>query len=263
MAAINRRKLEQFEQEIRSREADGKISPDDVRGNWEATFYEDELADNDLLVVVTDWLDSHGLLRTEGVLGPDQGLENVRKRPRRKGALDNEMMAVAMKLGFQHPMTLLGSDTLRAYDEKGNDVVFLRFAGSTVHVYRYYGTFGAVFPEGELTEGSMSQSSLVFGMFNWKYRLDVSDLWHKYDEDKIDTLSETDPAAWSRFVHEISDRVSSLSADLPPEQSKVLQGLAEELDAAPNIENFNDIWHALYDFADANRIWVDTSLGGR
>lgn len=85
----------------------------------------------------------------------------------------------------------------------------------------------------------------------WYYVLDVSDVFYHGDDDGEILFAAA--RAVAKKVEQWQNAMFPLSGEL--------EELADELvDAASaeDIEWFNQVWDALYDWADANRVWIKT-----
>lgn len=87
-------------------------------------------------------------------------------------------------------------------------------------------------------------------MSRWVATLDVKDVW----KDDFFTTEEQ--------MLIVSGRLDNFAANWQGEEKEYLEDLAEELADAAHSENvdwFDQVWAALYDWADDNRVWVATS----
>ena len=79
----------------------------------------------------------------------------------------------------------------------------------------------------------------------WKHKVDVSDIFHNDDL----TLSEK--------AHAIAARLARFTGD----DDTMLDEMLEELCDAGHegdVRWFDDVWSGIYDWADDERVWIDT-----
>lgn len=90
-------------------------------------------------------------------------------------------------------------------------------------------------------------------MANWKVKIDVADLWDKYSDDEDFGLfkEELIPKLYS-YVPEISKKIGK---DEAHEYAELVYQI--ELDAN-DIEEFDEYWQQVYDWADDNDVWLGT-----
>lgn len=84
----------------------------------------------------------------------------------------------------------------------------------------------------------------------WEYRLDVGDVFYHGDDDYL----------LNKGMHDVAERVERYQNAYFPVDDE-FEDIADELvDAASaeDIEWFNAVWDALYDWADAHRVWIKT-----
>ena len=90
----------------------------------------------------------------------------------------------------------------------------------------------------------------------WKYRLDVRDIWGKTKDGemsladfctvvvkRIDTLLESMGLLDRMWLKDIRNSIAELAVD-----------------SFPEVEDFDDIWDDLYDWANSARCWVATTF---
>ena len=78
----------------------------------------------------------------------------------------------------------------------------------------------------------------------WKHTLDLRDIFH------------SDAHSFTNQRDIIVARIQR--AKFWDEDDDDLTALTEELADAEDAEQFNSAWGALYDWCDANRVWVET-----
>jgi putative heme iron utilization protein len=87
-------------------------------------------------------------------------------------------------------------------------------------------------------------------MAKWKYKVEIGKEWN--DESlsiakKIDVIIErVQNAVPAALVEDIEDEIQELR-NLQVEFGDDIEG-----------EDFDDIWSSIYDWADANRVWINT-----
>lgn len=89
-------------------------------------------------------------------------------------------------------------------------------------------------------------------MANWIIKLDLSDIWNKYQDDEdYDEFKEALIPALEEKVEEVVDK---LGDDVGME----FEDMIEEIKNADDEEEFDYIWQDLYDWADENMVWLGT-----
>lgn len=83
-------------------------------------------------------------------------------------------------------------------------------------------------------------------MRNWRYTLDVKDIWDNFEENGFH---------YSRDV--IVERIYK-SRFWANRWEGELDGIVEEMVDSESLYDFNHVWNDFYDYADANDIWVKT-----
>lgn len=83
----------------------------------------------------------------------------------------------------------------------------------------------------------------------WKHKLYLGDFFH--DEEKT----------FEQIRDEVARRIRRASWFEPfdtDDYSVTLENLVEEIEGCTNADDFDEVWTEFYDWADENRIWVDT-----
>ena len=89
-------------------------------------------------------------------------------------------------------------------------------------------------------------------MANWIIKLDLSDIWNKYQDDEdYDEFKEALIPALEAKVEEVVDK---LGDDVGME----FEDIIEEIRNADDEEEFDYIWQDLYDWGDENMVWLGT-----
>ena len=87
---------------------------------------------------------------------------------------------------------------------------------------------------------------------DWKHKLDVSDLWKKVSNDEI---------ALAEFTKEVAVKLQSLKNDIPILNHNEIDRLSASLKRVGRTKNkdkFDKVWNTIYDWADANKVWIAT-----
>src|SRR5438552_1295793 len=94
-------------------------------------------------------------------------------------------------------------------------------------------------------------------MSQWKYAIDVGEEWEKSEESY--SAAGTGQAIVKKFI----DEFQRLPEDVQQGATDLVSQLAElsEPDGFDN-DTFNVLWQELYDWADANRVWLNTFRSG-
>jgi hypothetical protein len=81
----------------------------------------------------------------------------------------------------------------------------------------------------------------------WKYKLRLSDFWRTWEDQD-----------WSfeRFRDETVRRIKA--SRFWDEDDMDLGEIVNELAETDDISYFDDVWAGFYDWADVNRVWVET-----
>ena len=90
-------------------------------------------------------------------------------------------------------------------------------------------------------------------MANWKHEIDLSDLYAKYENDDIDghEMIACLHQAFRTFIDS-----NPKTADYVYFRS--FEDAVDELESTDDIDDADYLLNTIYDFADANRIWVKT-----
>lgn len=101
--------------------------------------------------------------------------------------------------------------------------------------------------ESRVNAHRVAQSRRALGLPTWRYTVDVSALWRDEPltfEERRDTVASVLRAStWFASVEEHDD---------------TLLLLVENLEEADDVEEFDLVWDAIYDLADADRTWIKT-----
>lgn len=82
-------------------------------------------------------------------------------------------------------------------------------------------------------------------MSEWAYRIDISDFFH----DEALTTNEKAKRIATRFRIRLGRK---------PVWEDEIEGLLEELEDQTDADEFDDVWNCIYDWCDAERVWVRT-----
>ena len=90
-------------------------------------------------------------------------------------------------------------------------------------------------------------------MANWTIKIDVSDLWEKYQDDEdFEAFKE---ALLPRLREKLSEVEEELGSGVAMEFDDMIDQIEYNAD---DVEEFDYIWQDLYDWADANLVWLGT-----
>ena len=93
-------------------------------------------------------------------------------------------------------------------------------------------------------------------MANWKYQIDLSDIFNKFNDDGEITTDEP----IQKIAMDIYHRFSKFM-DAHPDMFEDDYSTEDTIDSLKYCDDVNEIDSALselYDFCDANRIWINT-----
>lgn len=84
---------------------------------------------------------------------------------------------------------------------------------------------------------------------NWRYRIELADLWKKFEAEEIDI---------EVICKKTAERIKK---SLIPAFLRVeLEPICDQLQHTDDVEDFDQIMEELYEFADQNKIWVETRI---
>lgn len=83
-------------------------------------------------------------------------------------------------------------------------------------------------------------------MANWKYELNLKDLWDKFDSDKLTS---------HQVGLQVSKRIKTLSCY---KKYSELEEMANEFERVTNTGQFDTVLCRLYDWADSVKCWIVT-----
>lgn len=90
-------------------------------------------------------------------------------------------------------------------------------------------------------------------MANWKYNLNIKAEWVQAELNKITIQQLASVAAKRLSLIDFKDEDVNFDRDDLVDE---FEGLSEDLTATR--DDFDNVWDRLYDFADANRLWIAT-----
>lgn len=92
----------------------------------------------------------------------------------------------------------------------------------------------------------LSRERIAAGKPSWEHKLSVADVFHNdamtFPEIRDAVVRRLRASAWFKSKDEFDD----------------LPMLVEELSDAKNTDDFDSAWDAIYDEADADRVWITT-----
>jgi hypothetical protein len=93
-------------------------------------------------------------------------------------------------------------------------------------------------------------------MANWKYQIDLSDIFSKFDDEGNITTDEPIQKIamdiYQKFAHFMDAHPEMFEDDYSTEDT------IDNLKYCDSVEEIDTLLCELYDFADANRIWINT-----
>ena len=92
-------------------------------------------------------------------------------------------------------------------------------------------------------------------MANWKIKINVGDLWEKYQNDEDFNLIKFIKALVSRLEDKVDEVSEKLGEDEAIEFDNFIEQLSYNVD---NEDEFDYIWQDLYDWCDNNLVWLGT-----
>jgi hypothetical protein len=90
-------------------------------------------------------------------------------------------------------------------------------------------------------------------MANWVVKLDVVDIWEKYQDDEdFEEFKEA-------LVPALKDKQQEVQEKLGDEAAMEFEDLISQIEYnADDVEEFDYIWQDLYDWGDENMVWLGT-----
>ena len=90
-------------------------------------------------------------------------------------------------------------------------------------------------------------------MANWKFKIDVSEVWKKYEDDEdFDSFKE-------ELLPILKSKQDEIAKKLDDEDEVMdYEDLVNEIDMTEDEDEFDYAWQGLYDWADANKVWIST-----
>lgn len=90
-------------------------------------------------------------------------------------------------------------------------------------------------------------------MANWKIKIDIADIWQKYEDDEdFDAFKEELVPILQSYQEEVSDK---LDEDEAMDYEDLVSEIANDTE---DVEDFDNIWQRMYDWADYNKVWLGT-----
>lgn len=90
-------------------------------------------------------------------------------------------------------------------------------------------------------------------MANWKMKIDVSDIWQKYEDDN------DFEAFKSELLTVLNSETEKISDVLGEDEAREYEDMVQEIEyGADDEDEFDYIWQNLYDWADVNKVWIAT-----
>jgi Zn-dependent M32 family carboxypeptidase len=90
-------------------------------------------------------------------------------------------------------------------------------------------------------------------MAKWIMKIDVSDIWQKYEDDN------DFEAFKSELLPVLQSKTEKISNVLGEDEAREYEDMVQEIEfSADDEDEFDYIWQDLYDWADANKVWIST-----
>ena len=86
-------------------------------------------------------------------------------------------------------------------------------------------------------------------MANWKYQINLADIFENVEEQPIETTAMEIYQRFASFMENHSEMF---------EDEWDIEDTIDNLKYCESVEEIDGLLVALYDFADANRIWINT-----
>lgn len=89
-------------------------------------------------------------------------------------------------------------------------------------------------------------------MANWKLHIDISNIWDKYP-DEIDFEEFK-----SSIISELNTYIDQINEIFGEDEAIEYENIVNDLNDTEDEDEFNYAWQNLYDWADANLVWIET-----
>jgi hypothetical protein len=86
----------------------------------------------------------------------------------------------------------------------------------------------------------------------WKVKIDAADIWKRFPEE----VDESFKPLLSALIKRLKSYDEEIFEELGTEAHIRYEQLISVLATAKDYDEFNDYWNQLYDWADANSVWV-------
>lgn len=95
----------------------------------------------------------------------------------------------------------------------------------------------------------------------WVLTIDVHDIWNKYSDTFDGDYSDGDLNNFKTDIYaKLSTYTSKVEHGLGSDTVLEYSSLIDEIQTVETLDEFNDIWDQLYDFADYHDIWIRTMV---
>jgi len=95
-------------------------------------------------------------------------------------------------------------------------------------------------------------------MANWKYTINLKNVWDKYKKYSHEDY-DTDKKLFTSMKKEMLANLVK-EADKNDWMMLCLNGTVEKLKRAKHLSSWNNAWGALYDYCDYHKIWLSTNF---
>mgnify|MGYP001588450541 CR=1 FL=1 len=94
-------------------------------------------------------------------------------------------------------------------------------------------------------------------MGDWKMKIDVSDLWSKYSDEELEDIEKFEEVR-NGIVEILRGKNKDIEKIWEEEVAYEFESIVDDLENSDNLNEFNDYWNTLYDWADSYRVWINT-----
>ena len=90
-------------------------------------------------------------------------------------------------------------------------------------------------------------------MANWKIKIKVSNIWQEFED------SEDFESFKAKLVPALKSYQSKIEKNLGTDEAMYYDNLVQEIEyAADDVDEFDEIFADMYDWADGNKVWIET-----
>jgi len=89
-------------------------------------------------------------------------------------------------------------------------------------------------------------------MANWVIKIDIADIWQKYEDDEdFDAFKEA-------LIPVLQSKVEEVVDELGDGVGMEYEDMIQEIENTEDVDEFDYVWQDMYDWADANMVWLGT-----